>query len=154
MTGVNSLINTQQFFYKCYEGTLTIEDFNFVKRGQDEKAVKGSVRRKIQVLPHMMNLFHSELMLEENFQKNKVKCTFATTGRKCTLGFIDAKKARPMTLLNGDETNKEKARRVELNYEEKFNEIIIGEKEQLVKYYDQIKELIDQGLLHMYDSIK
>lgn len=159
LTGVNALISAQEFFNKCYEGTLVTDEFNFVKRGQDEKAVKGSVRRKIQVLPHMMNLFHSELMVEENFQKNKVKCTFATTDRKCTLGFIDVKKARPMTLLNGDETNKEKARRVELvirkqNHEEKFNEVIMGEQEQLVKYYDQIKMLIDEGLLHMYDSTK
>lgn len=62
-----------------------MNDFNFVKRGQDEKAVKGSVRRRIQVLPSMMNLFHSELMVEENFQKTKEKCTFATTDKRCTL---------------------------------------------------------------------
>lgn len=47
LTGVNSLISAQEFFYKCYEGTLTVDDFNFVKRGQDEKAVKGSVTRKL-----------------------------------------------------------------------------------------------------------
>lgn len=159
LTGVNSLISAQEFFNKCYEGTLTIEDFNFLKRGQDERAVKGSVRRKIQVLPYMMNLFHSELMVEESFEKNKVKCTFATTDKKCTLGFIDVKKARPMTLLKGDEINEEKVKKVELvvrkqNHEEKFNEIIIGEQEQLVKYYNQIKELIDEKLLHIYDSTK
>lgn len=33
LTGVNSLISAQEFFNKCYEGTLTIEDFNFLKRG-------------------------------------------------------------------------------------------------------------------------
>lgn len=159
LTDVNALISAQEFFCKSCEGTLTVDDFNFVKKGQDEKSVKDSVRRKIQVLPSMMNLFHNELMVEENFEKNKVKCTFATTDKKCTLGFIDAKKSKPRTLLKGDETNKEKAKQVELvirkqNHEEKFNEIIIGEQEHLLKYCGQIKGLIDEGLLHMYDSTK
>lgn len=64
-----------------------------------------------------------------------------------------------MTLLKGDETNREKVKQVELvirkrNDEEKFNEIILGEQEQLLKYYNQIKEFIDEGLLHIYNSAK
>ncbi|MHC1748339.1 MAG: PBECR4 domain-containing protein [Cellulosilyticaceae bacterium] len=159
LTGVNSLIDAQEFFNKCYEGTLSIDDFNFIKRGQDEKSVKGSVRRKIQVLPYMMRLFDSELMAEESFEKNKVKCSFATTDKKCTLGFIDAKKSRPMTLLKGDETNQEKVKSITLvlrkqNHENKFNEVVMGEQEQLLKYYDKIKGLIHEELLHMYNTTK
>lgn len=37
---------TEDFFQKCLAGTLDETDFDFAKFGQNEKVVKGSVRRK------------------------------------------------------------------------------------------------------------
>lgn len=51
LTGVHSLISSQEFFDKCCDGTLQETDFDFNKKKQSEKSVKGSVRRKISVLP-------------------------------------------------------------------------------------------------------
>lgn len=57
LTGVHSRISPKMFFDKCNKGILTEEDFDFIKKGQNEKAVKGTVRRKLNVLPDMMRLF-------------------------------------------------------------------------------------------------
>ena len=72
LTGVHSNISSREFFDKCIQGTLIDTDFDFIKKGQDEKAVKGTVRRKIKVLPNMMELFKDGLQAEENFKKNKL----------------------------------------------------------------------------------
>lgn len=56
LTGVHSRVSPQIFFDKCCQGTLSVEDFDFIKKGQNEKSVKGTVRRKIKVLPDMMKL--------------------------------------------------------------------------------------------------
>ena len=47
-------------------------DFDFAKAGQNEKSVKGAIRRKIQVLPDMMTLMKSDVQVEEGFRKNRV----------------------------------------------------------------------------------
>lgn len=152
LTGVNVSISPQDFFDKCLDGTLSEADFDFVKRGQDEKSVKGSVRRKIQVLPDMMNLFQRNIMVEETFEKNKIKCTFATTDTNFTLGFADATKSRPMTLIKGDELDRSKTQNVKLllrkeTVKEKFDEIIIGDDKIIADYYETIKDFIDESLI-------
>ncbi len=77
LTGVHSKISAQAFFDKCVDGSLSEQDFDFAKKGQDEKSVKGTVRRKIRALPEMMDLFREGLQAEEGFKKNKVVCSFA-----------------------------------------------------------------------------
>lgn len=149
LIGVHSLISSQDFFDKCYNGTLQESDFDFIKRFQTEKSVIGSVRRKILVLPDIMNIFsESDIMVEEIFVKNNVHCSFATTNNKCTLGFINALKSYPKTLLRGNELNSTKARKVNLLLRketgtEKFSEILIGNTKILMSYYDIIKDEID-----------
>jgi hypothetical protein len=152
LTGVHALISPQDFFNKCLDGTLSEDDFDFAKKGQTEKSVKGSVRRKIQVLPDMMNLFQKNIIVEETFEKNKIKCAFATTDKSLTLGFTDAYKSRPMTLIKGDELDINKAQNVKLLLrkevkKQKFDEIIIGDDEILMTYYEKIKNLIDESLI-------
>jgi len=127
--------------------------------GQDEKSVKGSVRRKIQVLPDIMKLFQNCIMVEENFVKNKVKCSFATTNKSFTLGFINAKKAYPMTLIKGNELNINKAKSVKLILrkevnKEKFDEFIIGDDKVLIDYYEKIKEFIDVNLIYSLNELQ
>ena len=50
LTGLHTNLDAASFFEKCYNGSLEECDFDFCKKGQNEKEVKGSVRRKINSL--------------------------------------------------------------------------------------------------------
>ena len=122
-----------------------------MKAGQDEKEVKGSVRRKINSLSGMMNMFGGSTMVEEDFVKNRIRCSFATTSSNVTLGFIVAGKAKPMTLLKGNELDSTKAKRLELvlrrrKGETKFSEILVGNKETLNEYRESLGDLVSPDL--------
>ena len=155
LTGVNSGLAPGTFFEKCISGTLSEDDFDFLKDGQDEKSVKGTVRRKIKVLPDMMELLKGDLLAEENFNKNRVICSFATADSNCTLGFIDAGKARPKSLIRGNELKHPKP--VDLlmrrrTGSEFFDEIMIGGLEQIEKYKDVIQSLVSARLMNIHIS--
>ncbi|MCD8045994.1 MAG: PBECR4 domain-containing protein [Clostridiales bacterium] len=85
LTGVNSSLSPTVFYEKALNGTLTEDDFDFVKRGQSEAQVKGSVRRKINVLPEITSIFSASTKVEEDFVKNQVCCSFAAGKTTCTL---------------------------------------------------------------------
>lgn len=150
LTGVHSRVSAQVFFDKCVDGSLLEEDFDFIKRGQDERSVKGTVRRKIKALPGMMGLFREGLQAEEGFKKNRVVCSFAAADSNCTLGFTDSEKVRPKSLIWGNELKNPKP--VELVLKRKsgaelFDEIIIGDRESIDKYREQIKGIVANELL-------
>ena len=150
LTGVHSNISPKDFFNKCYLGILTENDFDFIKKGQNEKSVKGTVRRKIQALSNMMKLFEDGLQAEENFKKNNVSCSFATADNSCTLGFSESEKVRPKSLIKGNELISSK--QVELILRKKagekyFGEIVVGNEKALYKYKECIKDLLDSSLL-------
>lgn len=86
LVGVNTECSAEMFFQKCLNGTLTEADFDFQKRGQSEKEVKGAVRDKIIALPEFLSMMGKPLHAEEKFIKNRVHCSFATTDRKATIG--------------------------------------------------------------------
>ena len=149
LTGVHSLISSKKFFDKCYEKTLSEEDFDFKKTGQDEKSVKGTVRRKIKALPDMMSLFYDGALAEESFKKNKVLCSFATANGNCTLGFSVSEKVRPKSLIKGNELKHPKV--IELILRKKsgekvFSEIIVGDEKALNKYRNYIEDNLDECL--------
>ncbi len=50
LVGVHTTLTPSEFFEKCFNDTLTENDFDFSKKHQSEKSVKGSVRRKISAL--------------------------------------------------------------------------------------------------------
>ena len=56
LVGVNTSFSAEEFFNKCLDGTLTENDFDFIKRGQSEKEVKGAVRDKIIALPEFLSI--------------------------------------------------------------------------------------------------
>lgn len=152
LIGVHSLVSAQEFFDKCYNDLLEETDFDFIKDGQAESDVIGSVRRKIKVLPNMVNLFYSDLKVEEAFKKNTVSCNFAATDTKCTLGFVDVGKSRPKTLIKGDALKINKMKDVSLLLrksigKEKFDEILIGDTSVLMSYYEKIKDYVDDTLI-------
>lgn len=153
LTGV-SFPDPQVFYDKCINRTLTESDISFVKKGQTESAVKGSVRRKISVLPKIMHMFGETLFVEESFQKNRVKCSFAADDITYTLGFSLASEkliSRPMTLLKGFELDNAKAKKVDIILrrpfgQAKFDKILIGDKASLEKYKVDIWELLSDEL--------
>lgn len=152
LIGVNTAISADDFFTKCLSGTLTEDDFDFVKNGQSEAAVKGSVRRKINALPHFLSMLGSPLVAQEKLIKNRVSCTFATTYKCVTVGYITVGKSRPKTLLKGDELEKEKCRKVDLilrrpTGEKLFNEIVCGNAGMITKYKAKIEPLLAEDLL-------
>lgn len=150
LTGVHALIGARDFFDKCYEETLQESDFDFVKRGQDEKSVKGTVRRKMSVLPDMMELFRNGTQVEENFKKNRITCSFATANGSCTLGFSETERCRPKSLIKGNELKNPKT--VELILRKKsgeafFDEVLVGDEVALDKYRDEIMGMLDRKLI-------
>ncbi|MBR1638989.1 MAG: hypothetical protein IJ688_06350 [Treponema sp.] len=103
LTGVNTKLTAAQFFDKALSRTLTVNDFDFNKKGQTEKMIKGSVRRKVRFLKDLDKIFDKSTLVEEKFVKNKVSCTFAVSENSFTLGFIAVPNCRPKTLLKGNE---------------------------------------------------
>lgn len=152
LTGVHSLISPQEFFNKCYDGTLSDSDFDFIKKEQSEKSVKGSVREKIAVLDSTMDLFtYTEIYAEESFRKNRVFCSFATAASSFTLGFANDKYATPKSLLKNNKlsNNFDKVDLIIRKHraKEKYSEIILINNDTIKKYYDKIKHLLSVELI-------
>lgn len=152
LVGVNSAYSAEDFFTKCLSGTLTEDDFDFRKRGQSEKEVKGAVRDKIIALPEFLAMMGKPLIAEENFVKNRVHCSFATTDHSATIGFIAADKSKPMTLLRGDRLDASKSAAVDLVLrrpygDQFFDEIVFGNEDMIVKYRSDIELLLAENLL-------
>lgn len=102
LTGVHTMIPAKEFFNKCMNNTLQIGDFDFLSKYKSEKEVKGSVRRKIQMLPLMSTLFERNLWAEEDFTKGSVHCSLGTTDNTLTIGFVNNTRLRPKTLLKSN----------------------------------------------------
>lgn len=152
LTGVHSLISPQDFFDKCYDGSLSDSDFDFIKKDQSEKSVKGSVREKIAVLDNTMDLFtYPEIYVEESFHKNRVFCSFATAVNSFTLGFANDKYATPKSLLKNNKlsNNLDKVDLIIRKHrtEELYNEIILVNNETIKNYYDKIKHLLSSEIV-------
>lgn len=146
LTGVNSSLNPKDFFNKCFDGTLSTNDFDFNKKGQNPKSVKGSVRRKINVMENTIGIFDieaSNVKVEEDFEKNAIRCSFAAGNNNVTLGFTISDNVRPKTLLKGYELNDSNAYPIDLvlrknSGDNKFDTLIYGKKEICQEYRDVI----------------
>lgn len=151
LVGVNTSFSADDFFAKCWNGTLTENDFDFTKRGQSEKEVKGAVRDKIIALPDFLSMMGKPLVAQESFVKNRVHCSFATTDRSATIGFVATDKSKPMTLLRGDRLDASQSCAVDLvlrrrRDEELFDEVVFGDDDMIEKYIDCIDSLISEDL--------
>lgn len=154
LTGVTTNMSAQDFFNHCLDSSLTENDISFSRNGYSESAIKGTVRRKIKVIENMIDIFSSHTLIEEDFVKNQIRCSFATGNSDCTLGFSNGLKAKPMTLLSGNELTPAKAKPIKLvirrpsdSKDHKFDEIIYGDKEALKEYAPKIGELLGDELL-------
>ena len=124
LLGVSTCLSPNHFYNKCLDNTLSESDFEISFRNLDSKASKGVIRNKILALQNMFSLFQSSCLVEEDFNKNVIRCSFASTNSLCTLGFIATPKARPMTLLRGDELDHHKAKPLTVVLSKKRNELL------------------------------
>lgn len=98
LTGVRTSLKAEEFFKRCFEDTLSEEDFDLGNKQQ-----KGSIRRKISVLDKAIMIFSSpNITVEESFEKNRISCSFASTDGSCTIGFTRTRLAKPQTVLKGN----------------------------------------------------
>lgn len=151
LTGVTTALSAEVFFDKCLDGSITEADFELTTHGQDEKASKGSIRRKIKSLPMIGNLLTSGSTVEEGFQKNKVFCSLASSDGSCTMGFIAVPKARPKTLLIGNELDESKSAPLKIvlykgRGDSSFSSVKLGSDADLISAFDSIHELLDDAL--------
>ena len=136
MTGVHSLLSAQDFFDRCLDGSLKITEFDFSDIRRSEQEIKGSVKRKIQIIPLLSNLFVNKLQAEEDFIKGKIYCSLATADNRLTIGFIDSS-SRPKTLLKYNQLSPSKAVDISLvlkrnKNSEVFDTIIQGSDKELL----------------------
>ena len=151
LTGVSYSASADDFFDKCVNGTLTEADISFSKGGRSEAEIKGSVRRKIKALPDMIGIFSSGCLVQEDFSKNRIFCSFAAADMSCTVGFTVAASTKPMTLLNGNQLDAAKAKPLELvlrrkRGEAKFDCIACGTVDDLVTYEAVLSGMLAEPL--------
>ena len=151
LVGVHTTLTPSEFFEKCFNDTLTENDFDFSKKNQSEKSVKGSVRRKISALENINNFFAQELYIEEGFRKNKVSCVIATSDNKITIGISEGIYSSHKTLLKYNNLNMS-TNQIDLilSIEKKditFNKIEYGNEQILSYYHKDIYHLISKNLI-------
>ena len=152
LIGVNTKMSASDFFSACMSGSLCENDFDFNKPNRSEKEIKGSVRKKIQVLPQLVSMMGTELVAQEDFAKNGVSCAFATSDCNFTVGFVHSSKSRPMTLLKGDEIDWNKAEYVDLvlrkpSGAQKFDTLIYVNDSTIEKYRSKLDGIIEDNLI-------
>jgi hypothetical protein len=104
LTGIMTNLKPNIFLEKCFTGTLIVSDINIPSTKIEEKSYKGTLRRKINVLKDFTNGIDSSYVIQENFVKNRVVCTIASTNLNLTIGFINTGNClRPKSLISGDE---------------------------------------------------
>lgn len=105
LTGVCTKLSANVFFDNCKTGTLHIDDFIC----DTSKELKGKVKEKLKNLITIGSFFEKELIFQEMFEKNRVKCKIASSDGMCTLGFTCINKSIhvPLTLLNKNQINED-----------------------------------------------
>ncbi len=130
LIGINSLLSAQDFYNKCIDKSLTENDFDFKKKDQSEKSVKGIVRKKISVLPHFCNMFYyTDLKCQQDYCKGNVICSFASASDIFTIGFVDT--GRPKTLMKNNQLDNDSSGSIiavlrKSKGTNEFKEIVLG----------------------------
>lgn len=154
LTGVHTILSPKEFFQKCYKATLDESDFDFVKEGKSEKEVIGSVRRKINALPHIFDLMQETTLVEENFKKNTISCSFGAGSTYCTLGFSISKTVKPKSLLKGMELDYARSEKLILVLRGaqgagRFDSLIVGTIKDIQERKEILGPLLSENLLKL-----
>ena len=105
LTGIKTSLSPLEFFSKCFDGTLSFDDFDCDSTTQ----LKGLVRLKTRNLVNIDAFFNGEIEVQEDFEKGTIKCLIGVSDNFCTIGFVDAKYCvRPKTILDKNHLDKNK----------------------------------------------
>lgn len=151
LLGIHTELSPILFYQKCLNGELTADDFDFLKWGESEKGVKGTVRRKIKAFPSFLSMMNKDLVAQEKFEKNKVFCAIATTDCESTAGFINSTSLRPKTLLGGDQIDWSIAGTVDLILRRPtgsalFCEVVMGDDSAFMHYFERIAHVVSADI--------
>lgn len=104
LTGVISYVKASDFFDKCNDSSITVDDFNY-----DEVKNKTNIKNKLRCLATISSSFSKELFAQEQFVKNRVVCKLATSDGSFTIGFTGGKNCiYPKTVLNKNRLDEKK----------------------------------------------
>ena len=98
LTGVKTKLHAKHFFEKALKEKITIQDYDC----DSTLSLRKKVASKLKVLVDISAFFDGQLLFEENFKRNIVECSVASTNNKYTLGFEGKNKLHPKTILNGN----------------------------------------------------
>jgi len=105
LTGVRTGLKAKDFYEKCLNNKITINDFNF----RDNKVIMSNAIKKMRHLVNINLFFNYPCYIQKEFCKGNIQCIYAISNKHATIGFADAKYVvRPQTLLDGDCLNKTK----------------------------------------------
>ena len=105
LTGIKTSLSPLEFFRKCFDGTISFNDFDCDSTTQ----LKGLTRLKTRNLVNIDTFFNSEIEVQEDFEKGTIKCLLGASDNLCTIGFVDAKYCvRPKTILDKNHLDKNK----------------------------------------------
>lgn len=91
-------------------------------------------------------------MVEEDYGKNRIRCSFAAGRDEYTLGFtLASPNTKPMTLLKGKVLDSNKAKHIDLvlrrpSGASSFDMIFFGNIDALIKYKDFVKDILSEPL--------
>lgn len=143
LTGIITKLKPKIFFEKCLNNTLLSSDICVPATKALEKSYKGTLRRKINVLKDFTKGVDSSYVIQENYVKNRVVCSIASTNLNLTIGYIDTGNClRPKSLISGDSLDHSKKQSLFLilkksRSEKLYKNMIFGSVGFLEEYSDQ-----------------
>ena len=153
LSGVQTSLNASEFFNKCISNSLLITDI--IAPSSGDKYYKGTIRRKINVLPDFVNGFDASYFVQENFKKNSVTCNFASSNYNLTIGFLKIHESVPFTLLKGDCLDHKSATPIKVllrksRTDQMFTEVIIGSPSTIAECIAKIPPLVSMISKDLY----
>lgn len=159
LTGVSTSLSAGDFFDKAMDGSLAESDIQLITHGKSEKDSKGTIRQKIKNLPSVTSTVDRSCIVQEDFKRNAVLCTFASANAQCTVGFIATPKlVRPKSLLNGNVVDPAQSAPIKLalvkaRSEEKYSSIEIGSIDDIADNLTMIREYLSESLIAQAEAI-
>ena len=104
LTGVLTMLKAEEFFNKCLDDSISTNDFDF-----NEIKNKTNIKYKLRCLVDLSSMFKQELLVQEQFVKNKVSCKIAASDKSFTIGFAGGEYCiYPKTILNKNKLDETK----------------------------------------------
>lgn len=159
LTGVSTSLSAVDFFDKAMDGTLAESDIQLITHGKSEKDSKGTIRQKIKNLTSITAVVGRSCMVQEDFKRNAVLCTFASANAQCTVGFIATPKlARPKSLLNGSVVDPTQSAPIKLalakaRSDQKYSSIEIGTINDVADNLTLIQEFLSDSLITQAQTV-